>query len=31
MENISDNEESVKFDSSFDILGSRIGTNVLKA
>ena len=31
MENISDNEESVKFDSSFDILASGIETNVLKA
>jgi hypothetical protein len=31
MENISGNEESVKFDSSFDILASRIETNVLKA
>ena len=31
MENISGNEESVKFDSSFDILASGIETNVLKA
>jgi hypothetical protein len=31
MENISGNEESVKFDSSFDILASEIETNVLKA
>ena len=31
MENISGNEESVKFDSSFDILASGIDTHVLKA
>jgi len=31
MENISGKEESVKFDSSFDILASEIETNVLKA
>jgi hypothetical protein len=31
MENTSGNEESVKFDSSFDILASGIETNVLKA
>jgi hypothetical protein len=31
MKNISGNEESVKFDSSFDILASRMETNVLKA
>jgi hypothetical protein len=30
MENISGNEESVKFDRSFDILVSGIETNVLK-
>jgi hypothetical protein len=31
MENISGNEESVKFDSSFDILVSGIETNLLEA
>jgi hypothetical protein len=31
MENVSGNEKSVTFDSSFDILASGIETNVLKA
>ena len=31
MENISGNKQSVKFDSSFDMLASGIETNVLEA